>query len=102
LYISNNGGFIQEYPEYDTPQRFHIVGEREVKNDEMVRLIADILGVEANIEPVIFHERRPGHDLRYALDGSKLAQAGWVPPVPLNDSLRKTVEWTVKHKEWLL
>lgn len=102
LYISNNGGFIQQYPEYDVPQRFHIVGEREVKNDEMVELIADILGVEAKIEPVNFHQSRPGHDLRYALDGSKLAKAGWTPPVPLNDSLEKTVEWTVKHKEWLL
>jgi dTDP-glucose 4,6-dehydratase len=103
LYLSNNGGFIQQYPEYDVPQRFHIVGEREVKNDEMVHMIADILGVVApQIEPVNFHNSRPGHDLRYALDGSKLAQAGWVPPVSLNDSLKSTVEWTLKNKEWLL
>lgn len=102
LYISNNGGFIQSYPEYDSPQRFHIVGEREVRNDEMVSMIADILGVDAQIEPVNFHQSRPGHDLRYALDGMKLARAGWIPPVPLDESLEKTVMWTVMHKEWLL
>jgi dTDP-glucose 4,6-dehydratase len=102
LYLSQNGGFIQKDPKYSEPQRFHIVGEREVKNDEMVRLIADILDVEANIEPVNFHQSRPGHDLRYALDGSKLAFFGWVPPVSFDESLRKTVEWTLKHKEWLL
>jgi len=102
LFISNNGGFIQQYPEYDVPQRFHIVGEREVRNDQMVEMIADILGVDAEIEPVNFHQSRPGHDLRYALDGTKLAHAGWVPPVPLDESLEKTVMWTIMHKEWLL
>lgn len=102
LYISNHGGFIQQYPDYGVPQRFHIVGEREVKNDEMVNMIADILGVEANIEPVNFHESRPGHDLRYALSGVKLAECGWVPPIPLDESLKNTVKWTTTHKEWLL
>lgn len=102
LYISNNNGFLQQHPKYDVPQRFHIVGEREVHNDEMVHMIADILGVKANIEPVNFHESRPGHDLRYALDGLKLAMEGWALPVSLDASLKKTVEWTVQHKEWLL
>src|SRR5690606_35408160 len=90
MYISNNDGFIQQYPEYDVPQRFHIVGEREIHNDTMVHMIADILNVEARIEPVNFHQNRPGHDLRYALNGAKLASAGWVPPVPLDKSLENT------------
>lgn len=84
------------------PSRFHIVGEREVKNDDFVRMIADMMGVEAKIDPVAFHSSRPGHDLRYALDGSKLADFGWTPPVPLDESVRRAVDWTLAHPEWLL
>lgn len=91
------------YPYYDVPDRFHIVGEREVSNVEMVELIADMLGVEAKMEEVNFHESRPGHDLRYALDGTKLNEDwGWEMPVPFEDSLRQSVKWTIEHPEWLL
>lgn len=88
---------------YKEPDRYHIVGECEVKNDEMVELIAEILGVEPLIERVNFHSSRPGHDLRYALDGSKIRDTlHWHHPIPFEESLEKTVEWTVAHKEWLL
>lgn len=101
-FLSANGGFLQTYPEYNAPQRFHIVGEREVTNTEMVELVAGILGVEPLVQQVNFHESRPGHDLRYALDGVKIAGAGWRAPISFEESLRRTVEWTVDHKEWLL
>jgi len=91
----------QAYPEYDVPLRYHIVGEREVANDELVAMIAAVLGVEPVIKPVSFHESRPGHDLRYALDGSKIAAAGWRAPVPLDESLEQTILWTLKHPHWL-
>ena len=84
------------------PSRFHIVGEREVLNTELVEMVAGFMGKPFEIEPVSFHSSRPGHDLRYALDGSKLADFGWTPPVPLEDSIRKTVKWTLEHPEWLL
>jgi dTDP-glucose 4,6-dehydratase len=84
------------------PDRFHIVGEREVHNDTMVEMIADILEVDPLIERVHFHKSRPGHDLRYALDGTKIQeQLHWHHPVPFEASLRKTVEWFVKNPEWL-
>lgn len=104
LYISGviSMGDVQRYPTFTEPDRFHIVGESEISNDEMVRKIADALGVEAKIENVNFHESRPGHDLRYALDGNKLAEFGWEMPIPFEESLRKTVEWTVNNPEWLL
>lgn len=82
------------------PDRWHVVGEREVPNDELVHTLAEHLGVEANIEYLDFHSSRPGHDMRYALDGTKLREAGWVMPIGLDDSLRKTVEWTVAHPKW--
>lgn len=83
------------------PFRANIAGEREVFNDDLVHLIAGFLDREAVIKPVNFHQSRPGHDLRYALDGERMEKLGWRAPVSLEDSLRKTVEWTVQHPEWL-
>jgi dTDP-glucose 4,6-dehydratase len=86
------------------PDRFNIVGEREVDNIELIHMIGDFMGrsdVGTLIEHTDFHSQRPGHDLRYALDGSKITEAGWYPPVALDTSLKRTVEWTLDHPEWL-
>jgi dTDP-glucose 4,6-dehydratase len=83
------------------PWRFHIVGEREVDNLQMAKMVARAMGKRLNYMPVDFHGSRPGHDLRYALDGTRMADIGWKPPVPLDESLRRTVEWTLEHPEWL-
>lgn len=101
-YENSEGSATSYYPWSYEPDRFHIVGEREVSNVEMVELIAGILGVEAKMEKVNFHESRPGHDLRYALDGEKIAEYGWTSPVAFEDSLRSTVKWSIEHPEWLL
>jgi len=87
------------------PDRWNIVGEREIDNVSLVYLIADAAGIPADdvcIRRVDFHSSRPGHDLRYALDGSRLAAAGWKPPVPLDESVARTVQWTMAHSEWLV
>jgi len=86
----------------DRPDKFHIVGEREVNNLEMAQLIAKYMDRPLQYELVDFHSSRPGHDLRYALDGSKLADLGWTAPLGLEASLKRTIEWTLKHPEWLL
>jgi dTDP-glucose 4,6-dehydratase len=87
---------------HDRPSRFHVVGEREVTNTEMVGMLANLAGVtNPRMDLVDFHASRPGHDLRYALDGGKLAAAGWTPPMPLAESLASTVAWTLQHPEWL-
>jgi dTDP-glucose 4,6-dehydratase len=57
------------YGETQAPQKFHVVGEREVDNLEMAELVASYVGKPLNYEIVDFHSSRPGHDLRYALDG---------------------------------
>lgn len=93
----------QTHPEDAQPSRYHIVGEREVDNITMAHLIADAMGIaDPAIERVDFHGSRPGHDLRYALDGTKLASTGWKAPVPFEESLRRTVAWTLDHPEWLV
>jgi dTDP-glucose 4,6-dehydratase len=81
--------------------KYNIVGEREVDNLELAQTIADIMEVPLHYEMVDFHSSRPGHDLRYALDGSKLATMGWKPPINFEESLERTVTWTLDHPQWL-
>jgi dTDP-glucose 4,6-dehydratase len=66
-----------------------------------VTLLADIMGKPLKYELVDWHQSRPGHDPRYGLDGSKLRALGWKVPLDFEVSLRKTVEWTLAHDEWL-
>lgn len=81
--------------------KFNIVGEREVDNLEMAQNIARILGKELKYEMVDFHSSRPGHDLRYALDGEKMKGMGYSIPINFEDSLKSTIEWTIKNNKWL-
>ena len=85
----------------DIGELYHITGEKEVSNLEMAQYIAKVLGKELKYEMTDFHSSRPGHDLRYSLNGSKLAHLGWEPPVSFYDSLEKTIQWTVKNPQWL-
>jgi dTDP-glucose 4,6-dehydratase len=79
------------YPDADRPERFHIVGRDEVSNYDIAALIAEMLSVPLKFEWVDFHSTRPGHDRRYALDGSKLAELGWKPQIGLEEGLWRTV-----------
>ena len=81
--------------------KFNIVGQREISNLELAEMIADMLQLPLRHEMVDFHSSRPGHDLRYALDGSKMEALGWKHPIGLEESLAKTVNWYLEHKEWL-
>ena len=81
--------------------KYNIVGEREVDNLEMAKLIAETAGKKLKYEMLDFHSKRPGHDLRYALNGKKMAEMGWRLPMSFEASLRKTVRWTVEHPQWL-
>lgn len=82
--------------------RVNIVGERETTNLELAQIIASIIGKPLNYELVDFHSSRPGHDLRYALDGSKLRdQLGFKYPWNLQDSLESIVGWYLANKDWL-
>lgn len=83
------------------PVRFNVAGEREIGVDEVVRMIGETLGEVPRLEWVDFHSSRPGHDLRYSLDGSALSEAGWQPPVPLDESFARTVRWYADRPHWL-
>jgi dTDP-glucose 4,6-dehydratase len=89
------------YGQSSVPAKFNIVGNREVNNFEMAEMVASYVGKPLHYELVDFHSSRPGHDLRYALDGDKIAATGWKAPLSLEESLERTVKWTLAHPEWL-
>mgnify|MGYP003580902845 CR=1 FL=1 len=85
----------------DRAAKYNVVGEVEMNNYDLAAQIADIMKKKLLYQFVDFHAARPGHDRRYALDGSLLKDLGWKPPIPFYDSLAKTVDWTLAHPQWL-
>ena len=74
----------------------------------MVNEICQILAEELDRSPeefkslITFVKDRPGHDLRYALDSSKIKEElGWKPKETFNTGLRKTVKWYLSNTEWV-
>jgi len=95
-------GLLHLVPRGIPGEKYNIVGEREVDNLAMAQFIAQVQGKELHYEMLDFHSQRPGHDLRYALDGSRMAAMGWKPPVSFEASLERTINWTLAHPRWLL
>lgn len=100
LFLLNNTTPVRFADGHEKPDRYHVVGERETFNDQMVQMIGDLVGVEPVVEYTDFHSSRPGHDMRYALNGDKLAALGWQRPLTLEDSLAALVKWTMNHPTW--
>ena len=82
-------------------EKYNVVGAEEVSNLDLVRRIERIMGREAKVQFVDFHSVRPGHDLRYSLDGGKMAAMGWTPPTALDAALERVVRFTMEHPEWM-
>ena len=91
-------------------ETFNIGGHNEQKNIDVVRGICALLeelapqkpaGIERFEDLITFVKDRPGHDLRYAIDASKIErELGWVPQETFETGLRKTVQWYLNNLEW--
>ncbi|MCQ4308577.1 dTDP-glucose 4,6-dehydratase [Pseudomonas stutzeri] len=91
-------------------ETYNIGGHNEQKNIDVVRGICALLEELAPQKPeglaryedlITFVKDRPGHDLRYAIDASKIErELGWVPRETFETGLRKTVEWYLNNLEW--
>ena len=81
------------------PGEVYNVGSGDERtNQQLTRAICDALGVgEEMIEHVA---DRPGHDLRYAVDSSKVRALGWQPTVDFDDALARTIDWYRTHEHW--
>jgi dTDP-glucose 4,6-dehydratase len=102
LHCRNWAGAAEFLMEHAVPREcYNVVGEEEVDNLTLARFIAEVLGRPLKHEMIDFHSSRPGHDLRYSLDGSKLAEMGWTPPVGFWESLRRTIQWYRDNPRWL-
>lgn len=83
---------------------YNIAGEEQTILQIADWICEEIKGRKLNddeIEFVDYHTARPGHDKRYALDGTKMKNLGWVPPITLESSVKKTVRWTLDNEKWL-
>ena len=89
-------------------ETYNIGGHNEKQNIEVVKTICKILDElrpQANAEPyeslITFVKDRPGHDLRYAIDASKIGnELGWKPEETFETGIRKTVEWYLNNLDW--
>jgi dTDP-glucose 4,6-dehydratase len=81
--------------------KFNIVGSEELNNLELAEIIASSQGKELNYELIDFHSSRPGHDLRYALDGGKMKELGWEPSKSVRERIAKVTNWTLTNNRWI-
>ena len=81
--------------------KFNVVGKEEIDNVQMVQYIAEAQGKKPVYEMIDFHTSRPGHDLRYALDGSFMQSLGWEPRISLKDRIKEVSDWSLNNPEWI-
>lgn len=89
-------------------ETYNIGGHNEWKNIDLIRLMCSImdrkLGRETGTSEklITYVKDRAGHDLRYAIDSSKLQrELGWTPSLQFEEGLEKTVDWYLQNEEWL-
>jgi dTDP-glucose 4,6-dehydratase len=90
------------YPAADRPDRYNVASPDRIDNLTLAAMIADAAGKPLHWRFEDFHTTRPGHDAHYGLDPAKIHALGWKAPVPFDESLRRTVRWTIAHPSWLL
>ena len=78
---------------------YNIGGHNEMQNIEIVRLICDRLHKPESL--ITYVTDRKGHDLRYAIDPTKIHnELGWLPETKFADGIEKTIDWYLKHEDW--
>lgn len=98
--LNHEGNFEPTYGGAKCP-KFNIVGAEELNNLELAQIIADAQGKELKYDLIDFHSSRPGHDLRYALDGDKMKELGWVPAKSVRERIAEVTNWTLNNKRWI-
>lgn len=84
------------------PDRWNICGDTELNNLELAQMVARAMGKELDYQLVPSESARPGYDRRYALDGTKLREAGWRQPIPFQETIERIVSWTLDNPHWLV
>ena len=87
-------------------ETYNVGGHNEKQNIEVVHTLCDLLdelcpttGSYRNL--ITYVQDRPGHDLRYAIDASKIQrELGWIPEETFESGIRKTVTWYLNNLDW--
>jgi len=89
-------------------EKYNIGGFNEWKNLDLVHLLCKIMDEKLGREPgtsaglITYVKDRAGHDLRYAIDATKLnKELGWEPSLQFEEGLEKTVDWYLQHEDWV-
>ena len=89
-------------------EKYNIGGINEWKNIDLVKLLINMMDRKLQRPPgtsealITYVKDRPGHDLRYAIDPSKvMRELGWKPSVTFEEGLEKTVDWYLSNQEWV-
>ena len=78
---------------------YNIGGHNEKTNLEVVKTILNELGKPESL--ITYVTDSPGHDMRYAIDPSKIhGELGWLPKTDFDTGIRKTIEWYLNNKSW--
>ena len=111
LYVEDHAkALIKVVTEGEIGETYNIGGHNEKNNLEVVETICDLLEELATEKPagvsnyrdlITFVNDRPGHDVRYAIDASKIErELGWIPEETFETGLRKTVQWYLDNSDW--
>ena len=78
---------------------YNIGGHNEMKNIDIVKIICKELGKPESL--ITYVSDRKGHDMRYAIDPTKIHnELGWLPETKFADGIKKTIQWYLDNKEW--
>ncbi|MBU2097837.1 MAG: dTDP-glucose 4,6-dehydratase [Gammaproteobacteria bacterium] len=109
LYVEDHARALHKVlREGEAGQTYNIGGHNEKQNIDVVKAICALLDelhpqspVTPHAQLITFVKDRPGHDLRYAIDASKIQrELGWVPLESFETGLRKTVIWYLENRPW--
>ena len=109
LYVEDHARAIDTIFHKGKPgQSYNVGGFNEWKNIDIVHLLCSIMdrklsrpaGTSAQL--ITYVKDRPGHDLRYAIDATKLnKELGWSPSLQFEEGLEKTVDWYLNNEDWI-
>ena len=78
---------------------YNVGGHNEMRNIDIVKLIVHALGKSEDL--ITYVSDRKGHDLRYAIDPTKIHnELGWLPETKFEDGIKKTIQWYLDHPAW--
>ncbi|TNE46543.1 MAG: dTDP-glucose 4,6-dehydratase [Deltaproteobacteria bacterium] len=100
LYVEDHCAAIAMILEHGTVgEVYNVGGHNEKTNLDVVKTILDELGKPHSL--IEFVTDRAGHDLRYAIDPTKIHnELGWTPKTPFKEGIQKTVQWYLEHRDW--